>query len=94
MVRQSVAWAAARAGQSREGFTRAFSRRHGMPPQAYWSMQRLNLARAGLRNGQAIASVAADMGFADQSHFGQAFRRAFGTTPGRFRATMERSQIF
>lgn len=93
MVRQTVALAAARAGQSREGFTRAFARERGMPPRAYWSMQRLNLARASLRGGAAIASVAADMGFADQSHFGQAFRKAFGVTPGQFRAAMARSQI-
>jgi len=93
-VKPSVTLTAAREGQTREGFTRAFSRRHGMPPHAYWAIQRLNLARARLRNGEPLAGVAADMGFADQSHFGGAFRKVFGTTPGKFRAAMlARSQI-
>ena len=42
--------------------------------------------RAGLRNGMAPAAVAAEIGFADQSHLGRAFRRAFGVTPGCYRA--------
>jgi len=70
---------------SREGFSRTFVKHHGMPPHAYWLMHRLNKARDLLRAGQTIADVAFEMGFADQSHLGRWFKRAFGITPGLYR---------
>ena len=85
---------AAQAGMSREGFTRRFARRHGMPPHAFWLMRRLNLARRLLRAGEGIAAAAAEAGFADQSHLGRCFRRVFGVTPGRYRAGEPPSQPF
>jgi transcriptional regulator GlxA family with amidase domain len=81
-----VSQIAARMGMSREGFSRMFAKRAGMPPHAFWLASRLNHARALLRAGKAIACVAAETGFADQSHLGRCFRRAFGVTPGRYRA--------
>jgi AraC-like DNA-binding protein/mannose-6-phosphate isomerase-like protein (cupin superfamily) len=89
---EPVSRAAARAGMSREGFSRRFARDHGMPPHAFWLMARLNYARARLRAGEGIAEVAAESGFTDQSHLGRWFRRAFGVTPGRFRLGWPRSQ--
>jgi AraC-like DNA-binding protein len=44
----------------------------------------LNRARRLLRAGEPIAAVAAETGFADQSHLGRLFRRTFGTTPGAY----------
>jgi transcriptional regulator GlxA family with amidase domain len=32
-----------------------------------------------------LSEIAADCGFADQSHFTRHFRRLFGTTPGAYR---------
>ncbi len=90
--REPVSQAAARAGLSREGFSRRFARRHGLPPHAFWVMARLNHARGLLRAGEGIADVAAATGFVDQSHLGGWFRRAFGVTPGRYRAGWSRSQ--
>jgi AraC-like DNA-binding protein len=84
--RWSVARRAERAGVTREAFSRAFVRRHGMPPHAFGLVARLNLARALLRSGAPIAAAAAEAGFADQSHLGRCFRRTFGVTPGRYRA--------
>jgi AraC-like DNA-binding protein/mannose-6-phosphate isomerase-like protein (cupin superfamily) len=89
---EPVSRAAARAGMSREGFSRMFARHHGMPPHAFWLMARLNHARELLRAGEGIAEVAAKAGFTDQSHLGRWFRRAFGVTPGRYRSGWPRSQ--
>lgn len=89
-----VADAAAQVGMSREGYSRAFAARHGMPPGAYRRAASLNAARALLREGEGIAAAAAATGFADQSHLGRWFRRAFGTTPGRYRRGPVRSQPF
>ena len=47
---------------------------------------RLEAARAALeRPGSDLAQVAAEYGFADQSHLTRAFRAAYGVTPGAYR---------
>lgn len=81
-----VAAAASLAGLSREGFTRAFSRRVGMTPHAYGLNLRLNAGRQMLRDGLQISDAAYAAGFCDQSHFGRMFLAFFGATPGQFRA--------
>jgi AraC-like DNA-binding protein len=90
----SVAAAADQVGMSREGYSRLFKARHGMPPAAYRRVMHLNAARALLRAGEDIASAAARAGFADQSHMGRWFQRVFGVTPGRYRRGLEPSQTF
>jgi AraC-like DNA-binding protein len=83
--RAAVAVLAQSCGCSREGFTRRFGREIGMPPHAYRLMTRLNRARALLRAGDRLVCCEAEAGFADQSHLGRHFRRAFGATPGAYR---------
>ena len=82
---EPIARLAARKGMSREGFTRRFARSRGMPPHAFRLAARLDEARALLRAGAPVAAVAVETGFADQSHFGRLFKRAFGVSPGKYR---------
>lgn len=68
-------------------FSRLFARATGTGPQRYVLRRRVERAREMLLQGEApLAAVAQELGFADQSHFTNAFRRETGMTPGRFRA--------
>jgi AraC-like DNA-binding protein len=73
------------AGTDRFRLTRAFSAAYGLSPHAYLVQRRLNRARRLLSHGAAPADAAAATGFADQSHMGRWFRRAFGMTPAAYR---------
>jgi AraC-like DNA-binding protein len=72
------------AGLSPYHLLRSFRREYGVTPSAYCSQLRVMEARRLLRGGQAIAGVATDVGFADQSHLNRHFQRVMGTTPGRY----------
>jgi AraC-like DNA-binding protein len=63
---------------------RAFKRQFGMTPHAYLINRRIQLGRAQLRQGKAIADVAVDIGFADQAHFQRAFKQYVAATPGQY----------
>lgn len=65
--------------------TRAFKAAFGMPPHAYLVQLRLSRARVLLSQGRTPAEVAAALGFADQSHLGRWFTRAYRLTPARYR---------
>lgn len=73
------------AGMDRFRLTRAFSAAYGLSPHAYLVQRRLNQARLLLSRGERPAATAAATGFADQSHLGRWFRRAFGMTPAAYR---------
>lgn len=73
-------------GMGRTGALRRFRREIGATPQDYAMQLRLRLARRALAAGESPALVAADLGFADQSHLTRAFSRQFGLPPGRYRA--------
>jgi AraC-like DNA-binding protein len=75
---------AAQTGLSRFQVLRAFKRRYGLPPHAYHLRVRIGLAQGLLRAGQPPASVAAEYGFVDQSHFSKHFKRLVGVTPARY----------
>lgn len=64
---------------------RAFKARSGLTPHGYLIDCRLQLAREGLRRGEAIAEVAAQAGFADQAHLQRLFKRTLAATPGQYR---------
>jgi AraC-like DNA-binding protein len=56
-------------------------------------MRRLQRARRLLLQGVSLAEAAFACGFADQSHLTRQFRRAYGVTPGRWRALQKGSQL-
>ena len=72
------------AGLSVEHLVRSFSAAFGLPPMAWARQRRLCHGRDLLRRGHAPADVAAQLGFADQSHFHRAFKGAYGLTPRHF----------
>jgi len=74
------------AGVSRFHFARMFKATIGQTPHRWITARRIEAAKALLRaTDKPIAAIAADTGFGSQSHFGQAFRRATGETPGAWR---------
>lgn len=76
---------AAAAGCDRFRLNRLFQESLGVSPHRYLVLARLRAARAALATGRMPAAVAADMGFADQSHMGRWFRRAYRMTPAAYR---------
>jgi AraC-like DNA-binding protein len=72
-------------GVDRFRLTRAFKVAFGLPPHAYLVQLRLARARRLLASGAWPADVASDLGFADQSHLGRWFLRAYGMTPAAYR---------
>ncbi|KAF7599794.1 MAG: AraC family transcriptional regulator [Candidatus Dactylopiibacterium carminicum] len=79
-----VAELAAHAGLSRYHFIRTFRTHTGMTPHAFQLDCRINHARTLLRQGCGIAETAYNLGFADQSHFQQAFKARVSATPGEY----------
>lgn len=72
-------------GIDRFRLTRLFQRAFGTSPHAYLVRLRLRAARRLLAAGHTPAQVAAEVGFADQSHLGRWFRRAYRMTPATYR---------
>ncbi|MGN7743488.1 AraC family ligand binding domain-containing protein [Pseudomonas sp. 22526] len=72
-------------GVDRFRLTRAFKAAYGLPPHAYLVQLRLAKARRLLARGEQPAEVAMALGFADQSHMGRWFVRAYGLTPAAYR---------
>ncbi|MFL9922721.1 AraC family transcriptional regulator [Herbaspirillum lusitanum] len=75
---------AAVAGRDRWALTRDFRSYFGTSPYRYLTMRRLDLARRLMLQGQPLAEVAANAGFADQSHMTRQFGQAFGLPPARW----------
>ena len=78
-------------GVSSVRIARAFRQRNGMSVGEYGRRARIEWAAAQIAGGdRPLAEIAAEAGFADQSHFTRLFTRYVGTTPGRFRVFQSR----
>jgi len=74
------------AGTSRATLGRRFVAEVGEPPLAYLARARMQEASQLLRSsGDALAAIAARVGYDSEFAFNRAFRRAFGTPPGEYR---------
>jgi AraC family transcriptional regulator len=71
---------------SAKHFARAFKQSTGLPPHQWLIALRIKRAQHLLTTTDAtIAEIALSCGFADQSHFTAAFRKATSSTPAAFR---------
>lgn len=67
-------------------FLRSFSHATGTTPHSYITERRLQKARLLIKNSNlSIADIAADCGFAHQSHLGSAFKSRLGLSPQQYR---------
>jgi AraC-like DNA-binding protein len=71
-------------GTDRFRLTRAFKAAYGLAPHAWLVQLRLSRSRQLLAAGVQLAEVASRLGFADQSHLGRWFMRAYGISPGAY----------
>jgi AraC-like DNA-binding protein len=82
----SISEAAARCGMPSTTFNRRFRELLRMTPTEYLLSWRIEAARKQLIETQhSLARIAAECGFADQSHFTKRFRRNTGLTPLAYR---------
>ncbi|GLY77864.1 AraC family transcriptional regulator [Actinoallomurus iriomotensis] len=76
----------ARAGMSRAAFSRRFTALVGRPPLAYLTWWRMTTAAGLLRDSDLpLSAVATRVGYGSEFAFANAFKRAFGVAPGRYR---------
>lgn len=82
-----------RFGISERSLQRLFRRRVGLSPR--WLIQRRRLQEAAFRLREnldtGLAELAAELGYADQSHFTRDFRKVVGQTPGTYRRALSGS---
>jgi AraC family transcriptional regulator len=84
-----VAKAAAACRLSKGHFARMFRESVGLPPHRWLTAQRIEAAKALLRNTNfPLSEIALDCGFCEQAHMCRVFRKWLGTTPAAWRRTV------
>ena len=82
----TIADLAREVGLSRSALVDRFSRFLAVPPMAYLTQWRLQLAaRALTTTPRGIADIAADVGYESEAAFNRAFKREFELPPARYR---------
>ena len=75
---------------SRYYLLHTFRNATGMPPHQYLESVRIQAAQRLLTEGQPLAQVAQQVGFASQSHFTQRFKQIIGVPPGAYARQIRR----
>lgn len=75
----------ARLGMSKSSFIAKFKSMTGSTPHAYLLRQRIERAKALLKTGRAISSIADELGFSSLPHFSRVFREIVGESPSFLR---------
>jgi AraC family transcriptional regulator len=86
--RPSVTELAREAGVHPVHLARTFRRRHGMTIGTFALDRRIDRAKRLLASRMPLVDIAAELGFADQSHFTRMFHRRTGVTPGKARVLL------
>jgi AraC-like DNA-binding protein len=81
----SLSELAKHAGMSRTSFAVHFCDVLGVPPITYLTNWRMHLAERDLSEGMSISEIASSVGYASESAFRHAYKRATGIAPGRVR---------
>jgi AraC-like DNA-binding protein len=82
--RSSVQTTCTQLGLSNRHLIALFRGLVGLPPKSFARVQRFHAALARLPTTANRAGLAAELGYADQAHFGNEFRRLAGVAPGEF----------
>jgi AraC-like DNA-binding protein len=89
--RWKVSDLASEVGMSRTSFAERFKGLVGMAPLEYLTHWRMTIARDALRREDAnLITIAEAIGYESDTAFSLAFKRRFGSSPGRYRAQMQR----
>jgi len=86
----SLAELASLCNMSVRQLTRGFRTSRGCSIGDYMAQSRMENAKRRLSSGESIKAIATSMGYASQSNFAFAFRRATGVTPSQFRTRVLR----
>jgi AraC-like DNA-binding protein len=88
--RWKVSDLASAVGMSRTSFAERFKSLVGMAPLEYLTRWRMTIARDALRREDAnLATIAEAIGYESDTAFSLAFKRRFGSSPGRYRTQMQ-----
>lgn len=71
-------------GLNKFSIIRAFKKEYSITPHLYQTLLRINYAQQELKKRRAIADIACDSGFYDQSHFHKVFKEYAGLTPEQY----------
>jgi AraC-like DNA-binding protein len=82
-----IAWLADEIGWSRSHLVDRFRREVGLSPKRFARVARFRSAFDRIATATSLATVAAECGYADQSHLTHEFREMAGETPSSYQAT-------